>query len=215
MKCLSLFLLAMLPAAGAIAQTPTNPTPASVTSANASSANVTPAPGVEVTAMSWRKESFVPALYDDPLARNQEHADLEREQKRTIRQNVVRVQSGQLPLPVPTRPATTTRSGLSSIYYRYDAKVKSAATKTIREIAWEYSLYEPETEVQIGRHQYTSKVNLRPGKATILTGVSDTPPNGVVSVAKSGKELRSKYLERVVINRIEYDDGTFWQRPVN
>ena len=205
MKCLSLFLFAIMAAVGASAQAPANSTPATTT----------PAPGLTVTDISWRKEAYVPALYDDPLTRNQEHADLEREQRRTIRENVVRAQSGQLPLPIPATPKKMTRSGLSTVYYRYDAKVKSTATKTIREIVWEYLLYEPETEVQIGRHQYSNKVNLRPGKNVTVTGLSDTPPNGVVSVEKSGQELRSKYLERVVIHRIEYDDGTFWQRPLN
>lgn len=198
MKCFNLLLLTILAVAGASAQVPTDSSP----------------PGLVVGDISWRKEAFVPALYEDPLSRNQEHADLEREQKQTIRQNVIRVQSGQLPLPLPTTPASTTRPKLSSVYYRYEAKIKNTGTKTVRQVTWEYFLLEPETEFEIGRHEYISKVNLRFGKGTTVVGISDTPPNGVVSVTKSGQEVRNKFVERVVINRIEYDDGTVWQRPL-
>jgi hypothetical protein len=101
------------------------------------------------------------------------------------------------------------------IYYRYEAKVSNTSEKTIREIVWEYSLSEPETEVQIGSHQYTSRVSLRPGKIATLIGLSNTPPNGVVLVDKAGDKLQSKYVERVVIRRIEFGDGTIWERPAN
>jgi hypothetical protein len=198
MKCVSVVLFMILGASGALAQDPTT---------------TLPAPGLTVVQLGWHKETYVPALYDDPLTRNQEHDELEREQKATLRQNVVRAQSGQLPLPVPTRPVSTSRSDPSSTYYRYEAKVKSTAAKTIREVAWVYSFYEPGTEIQIGTHEYTSKVNLRPGKTASLIGISNTPPNGVVSVSKSGDAIKNKYVEHVVIVSIEFDDGTFWKRP--
>ncbi len=199
MKMLTLLLFVMLLAGDVLAQ---------------ASLNLSDAPGVTVSQISWRKEVHVPALFDDPLRPNQERADLLREQKATIRENVVRDQRGETPLPLPTTKPSRS-SGRSSTSYRYLAKIKNTGDKKIRRIYWHYLFFEPETEVEVGQHRYRTNVNLRPGKTADLVGRSTTPPVGVVKVTKSGDVLRSKYSERVVIHGIEYDDGTFWQRPLN
>ena len=228
MKVLHLLLPGLLLASTASAQTSSNPAPAD-------------APGVTVAEFRWRQEVFIPALYEDPMRINQERAELERDQKATSRENVDRAKMGQTPLPAPTKktaaniPVGSTPMGVplgdepvgnrnlparsdpgaSSVHYVYEARIKNTGVKTIRTVVWQYLLFDPETEIEVGRHQFTGRVGVRAGKTANLVARSKTPPTHIVQAAKSSKELPDKHAERVVINRIEYDDGSFWQRPLN
>jgi hypothetical protein len=228
MKVLHLLLPGLLLVGTASAQVPSKPDPVD-------------APTVTVTQINWRREVFIPALYDDPMRINQDRDDLERDQKATARENANRVKMGETPIPPLTKkiasntPVGSTPMGVplgdepagnpnlpaqsdpgaSSVHYLYEAKIKNTGVKTIRTIVWEYSLFDPDTEVEVGRHRFTGNITVRSGKTVNLTGRSKKPPAGVVEVTKSGNGLQRKYHERVVIQRIEYDDGTFWQRPLN
>ena len=228
MKLLNLLFPGLLVVGTASAQVPSPPAPAE-------------APTVTVTRISWRQEVFVPALYDDPMRVNQERDELERDQRATAKENADRAKQGQTPIPTPTKkiaantpvgstpmgtplgdePAgnqslpARTEPGVSSVHYIYEAKVKNTGAKTIRGIVWRYLLYDPETNVEVGNHRFGGAVNIRPDKTASLIARSRTTPTSVVHATKSDKELRTKYTERVVIDRIEYDDGSFWQRPAN
>lgn len=174
------------------------------------------APEVTVIDFKWHKETYIPALYEDPMLPHEEQSGLVREQKATVRGNVVRIQQGEPAKPIPTRMPLDSRTfpGLS-VKYRFEAKIKNNGKKSIREILWEYLLLEPENEVEVGRHQFTSKVNLGAGKTADLIGRSMKPPTRVVDVSKAGQDLRGKYSERVTITRLMYSDGSSWQRPLN
>ena len=228
MKILHLLLLGLLLVGIASAQVPSKP-------------DTVDAPTVTVTQISWRKEVFIPALYDDPMRINQDRDDLERDQKATSRANVDRAKQGQTQIPLPTKkiasntPVGSTPMGtpigdepagnqnlpaksdpgVSSIHYLYEAKIKNTGVKTIRAIVWEYSLFDPETNVEVGRHRFSGKTTVRSGKTVNLIGRSTKPPTGIVEVTKSGVGSRITYHERIVIQRIEYDDGTFWERALN
>ncbi len=196
MKFLSSLLLALLLTASASAQASSEPSPA---------------PDIEVSKIGWHIEKFVPSLYDDPMRVNQEHSDLERDQKETLRQNVIRAQSGQLPLPLPTQKPSVS-SGNSSTGYRYEALIKNTGLKIIRQVEWEYCFLDSNGS-EVSHRLYTNKVNIRPGKTSRLIGRSTSAPAQVVQVTPSN-EL-SKHSERVVIKRIDYEDGSSWQSPLN
>jgi hypothetical protein len=228
MKVLQLVLPALLFVGAASAQVPSKP-------------DTVDAPTVTVTQISWRQEVFVPALYDDPMRVNQDRDELERDQKATSKANVDRAKMGETPIPQPTKkiasntPVGSTPMGIplgdepagnqnlpsrsdpgvSSVHYLYEAKIKNTGMKAIRTIVWEYLLFDPDTEVEMGHHRFTGNITVRSGKTVNLVGRSAKPLTGVVEVTKSGKGSQTKYHERVVIQRIEYDDGTFWQRPLN
>jgi hypothetical protein len=203
MKLLNLLLLGLLLAAATSAQTASTPSDP---------------PDVTVTRFSWHKDVYVPALFDDPMTPNQEQADLKREQKAIKKANAGRVAGGQTPLPMPTREVISSQREIPdgpSVNYFYEAKVKNTGQKVIKMIAWEYLVFDPETEVQIGRHQFIDTSKIRPGKNANLIGYKASPPAKILQAKKPGKDSEHKYSERVVINRIEYDDGSFWQRPLN
>lgn len=228
MKVLHLLLPGLLLASTASAQT------SSITSA-------TDAPGVTVAQFRWQREVFVPALYDDPMRINQDQRDLERDQKATSKENSDRAKQGITQLPSPTKKTAAnvpvgetpmgiplgdepvgnrnlparTDPGAASVLYVYEAKIKNTGAKTIRAIVWQYILSDPETAVEVARHQFTGRVTIRAGKTTNLVARTKTPPTRIVQLKKSDKESPVKHSEHVVINRIEYDDGTFWQRTSN
>lgn len=226
MRVLYLLLSGLLLASTASAQASPKPAPDD-------------APGVTVNQIRWRKEIFVPALYDDPMRINQEHAELERDQRATNRENVDRARQGQTPIPQPTKkiaaniPVGSTPMGtplgdepagnrnlpaqsdpgVSSVHYLYEAKVKNIGARTIRAIVWRYMLFDPETEAEVGRHTFTGKITIQPGKTANLVARSKTPPTQTVQAKATSKS--EKHTERVVIERVEYDDGSFWQRSPN
>jgi hypothetical protein len=202
MKLINLLLLGLMLAGATCAQTASNPSDP---------------PGVSVTRFSWHKDLYVPALFDDPMSPNQEQADLKREQRAIKKANAVRTAGGQGPLPIPTREIAASQRDIPegpSISYIYEAKLKNVGEKTIKGVVWEYLLFDPETVTQIGRHQFIDVSKIRPGKTGNLLGYATTPPASILQAQKAGKDS-PKYTERVVINRVEYDDGSFWQRPLN
>ena len=91
----------------------------------------------------------------------------------------------------------------------YRARVRNTGAKTIRVIDWGYTFLDPETRQEIGRHLYTTKVKIGPGRDGELIGRSRKPQTSTVSVKNAGKELG----EQVVIYRLQYEDGSVWQPP--
>jgi len=192
---------------------------------------------VTVTQVSWRKEVFIPALYEDPMKVNQDQKELERDQKATIRANVERGRQGQAPLPIPGKkiasntPVGSTPMGVplgeepagnrnlpdtpdpgpSSVHYIYEAKIKNTGEKTIRVIFWTYSLFDKETQALVGSHRFRTNVTIRAGKTGSLVGRSKNAPVGVVNAAKPLKDKETNYAEAVTIDKIEYSDNTIWQ----
>ena len=172
---------------------------------------------MSVVKFNWQKEVFVPALFDDPMSPNQEQVNLRRQQRTIKRASSARVAAGQAPLPMPTRDINTSRRGMAegpSINYLYEAKIRNDGAKTIRLVIWEYLIFDPQTLALVGRHGFVDDSRIRPGKAASLFGYTTSPPNTVLQADKVGKNSGARFEERVVISRIEFEDGTFWQRAV-
>lgn len=198
-------------------------------------------PGVMVAEIRWQQAVFIPALYDDPMRINQDQRDLERDQKNTSTVNSDRARRGETPIPSPNRkiaanlPVGSTPMGVplgdepagnrnlpsqkqteaSSVYYLYKARIKNTGVKTIRNVIWHFVLLDTGTGVEVGRHRFNGKVSIRSGKSVEIVGRSRTPPTRTVNAGQSTGELRAKHTEQVVIERIDYADGTVWERPSN
>jgi hypothetical protein len=65
----------------------------------------------------------------------------------------------------------------------------------------------------VTRHQFLCGVDIRSGKDKELEGFSVTAPSNVVSADSIAKGVKNPFQEKIVINRVEYSDGTIWQRP--
>jgi hypothetical protein len=179
------------------------------------SSQSTEAPNVTVIESTWRKDVYIPALYDDPMRVNDEQAELAREQKITVQQNAVRIQQGNNPRPLPVHKPSGDNIPLGEkVIYQYQTKIKNTGSKTINAIEWEYLLFDPDTEVEVGHHRFRHTIKVRPGKTATLTTLTGNPPTAVIPANKAA-DVEPKYSERVVISRIEYNDGSSWQRPAN
>lgn len=94
--------------------------------------------------------------------------------------------------------------------FAYRIKVKNSSTKVIEILFWEYQFNEAEDPKTLARRQFLCGVSIRPDKEKDLEGFSLSGPSDVVSVGALADKTRFK--ENVVINRIEYSDGSIWQR---
>lgn len=200
MKFLNLVLLMLILAAGVSAQ---------------ASSGATDAPGVSVIRHRWRQVVRNPALDEDPFRANNEQREVMRVERETIRQNTIRVQSGQTPLPSPRRRSSTLVIADTSTRYVYEANVSNTGSKTIRELEWEYVLFDPTTQRVIGNRRFTTEASIRPGRSKRLIGHSTLPPATVVDVTQTGEQGRGQFSERVIIHRVVYTDGSLWQRTSN
>lgn len=204
MKVLRIAALMCLLAGFASAQGVAAPTAAAAVSGDA--------PDVKVLKNKWRRQVRHPALDEDPFRAGQVATDMQQDKRETIRSNVINKQLGRDPAPLPNgQPALVSSTGPSPTYV-YEVKIMNTGTKTIRTLVWEYMFFDPDTQQEVGRHLYKSRVDLRPGKSRMVDGISLSPQTRTVDVAKTGKKLEQQYSERVVIQHIEYADGSSWMR---
>ena len=94
--------------------------------------------------------------------------------------------------------------------YAYRIKVQNTISKTVEAVFWEYRFEDPANVDSLARRQFLCGVDIAAGKSKELEAFSRSGPSDVVNVntLNSG----TPFKESVVINRIEYTDGTVWQR---
>lgn len=94
--------------------------------------------------------------------------------------------------------------------YAYRTKVQNASAKVVEIVFWEYQFQDPANPDLVARRQFLCGVNIPAGKGKDLEGFSLSGPSEVVNV----KTLNSgsSFKENVLINRVEYSDGSIWQR---
>ncbi len=95
--------------------------------------------------------------------------------------------------------------------FAFSAKIKNESPRTIDVLFWEYQFQDPGSDA-VARRQFLCGVNIKPKKDKELRGITTSGPSEVVSVEALSKKTENVFKERVVINRVEYSDGTIWQR---
>jgi hypothetical protein len=70
-----------------------------------------------------------------------------------------------------------------------------------------------DTQIEIGRLQFTSEEKIGPGKSKELYAMSRKPPAPTVSIYALNKNEHQGLDGQVVLVRVEYTDHTVWQRP--
>ena len=94
--------------------------------------------------------------------------------------------------------------------FAYRIKVKNSTQKVAEIVFWEYQFYDTSQPELVARRQFLCGVSIRPDKEKELEGFSLSGPSDVVSVAALAD--KSRFKEAVLINRVEYTDGSMWQR---
>jgi hypothetical protein len=96
--------------------------------------------------------------------------------------------------------------------FAYRAKVHNASGKLIEIIFWEYQFKESMDSAAVSRRQFLCAVSIKPEKDKELQAFSLSGPSDVVSVDTLAKKSANAGEEKVLINRVEYADGSIWQR---
>jgi len=89
-------------------------------------------------------------------------------------------------------------------YYMLRLEVKNVGQNTTKSIVWEFqpTVHPPDYEAR----QYVCKMKAKPNESKVFELMSPAAPVKVVSADKKAQE------GKVVINRIEYADGSVWKR---
>lgn len=96
--------------------------------------------------------------------------------------------------------------------FAYRVKVRNAGAKAIEVLFWEYQFEETANPSNLARRQFLCGVNIKPGKDKELQAFSVSGPNGAIGVDSLVGRAGELFRERVVVNRVEYADGSIWQR---
>jgi hypothetical protein len=62
------------------------------------------------------------------------------------------------------------------------------------------------------RRQFLCGVNIKGGKEKDIQAFSASGPSDVIKVDTLAKKPGNAFVEKAVINRVEYSDGSIWQR---
>ena len=96
--------------------------------------------------------------------------------------------------------------------FAYRVKIHNTSAKLIEIIFWEYQFKESANSTTVSRRQFLCGVSIKPEKDKELEAFSLSGPQDVVSVDTLAKKSGNLGEEKVIINRVEYADGSIWQR---
>jgi len=96
--------------------------------------------------------------------------------------------------------------------FAYRAKIHNASTRVIEIIFWQYQFREAADSPRVSRRQFLCGVSIKPDKDRELQAFSLLGLQDVVNVDTLAKKSKTPGEEKVVINRVEYADGSIWQR---
>jgi len=92
--------------------------------------------------------------------------------------------------------------------YKYTVALINKGTKTIRWVYWDYQVSESSDPDNPSHRQFRCELKLKPSQTRRVEALSLLPPVRVINA----QNLDNTLLEKVIINRIEFVDGTIWQR---
>lgn len=103
------------------------------------------------------------------------------------------------------------RSGQpQSRLYFYRLEVKNAGTKAVKNFAW---AYQPAESPDPSDRQFFCVVKAKPNESKAFELFSPLAPSRVVDASKAGDKPEKDSKGKVIINKVEYVDGSVWQRP--
>ena len=101
-----------------------------------------------------------------------------------------------------------TRNARPIDLFRYRANLKNTGFRVVKSVFWDYQASFTDDFTDTSHRQFRCTATIKPNQSERLEGFSVMPPIRVVSAAGGAKTFK----QRVVINRIEYEDGSSWER---
>ncbi len=96
--------------------------------------------------------------------------------------------------------------------FAYRIKVRNSSARVVEIVFWEYQFLDAADPSLVARRQFLCGVDIKAEKDKELEGFSLSGPSDVVSVGTLASKSPSPFQEKVLINRVEYADGSIWQR---
>ena len=96
--------------------------------------------------------------------------------------------------------------------YTYLLKIQNVSAKVIENVIWEYRFLPVGSDSNVTRRTFMCGGQIKPERQKEMNIFSLVGPSEVVNVKSLEKDSSTKYRAAVVINRVDYSDGTFWQR---
>jgi hypothetical protein len=175
------------------------------------------APNIEILKLKWDREVRLPRDFDpsiiptgstfsDPASRSSGPTGTAAAD--TSRGGGAVANRASPSNPNITFPATP---GRLPVFYVYSLKIRNVGLKAIEGLAWDYLLIDPDSNTELGRHQFLSYAKARTNKSLELHGQLRSPPVRVVRA--SGQKTQPRFIERAVIECVLYADDTVWRNP--
>jgi hypothetical protein len=183
------------------------------------STEIQSAPDVEVVKHSWTKERV--GWEADPFSGPIENFDEMRVRTRNERRVMdARRAAGSVEAGRAERDAITDQALISAIHkaprgryaFTYKVSMQNTGLKEITSIDWDYVFFDSISRDELGRREFLSEQKIAPGKTKELKFFIAAPPARRISVQALEKNERDGLGERIEIVRIQYADGTSWQR---
>jgi hypothetical protein len=115
-------------------------------------------------------------------------------------------------LTIVERSLAKSGEPMPSNFYLYELKVKNSDTKTIKSLLWEYQASNKSKSPNVFIRQFICAEKIKSNDSKTLKTISFLPPVGVVDASDLKDKDQRKYVMDIIINRVEYTDGTIWQR---
>ena len=189
-------------------------------SAFAQSEEKKPSSGVEILKLKWEKQARLPRNFDpsviptgqvfsSPESRTAVPGSTQAPFGDEARQEAARRSAALGPVDIfPNTPARL------PFFYVYSLKIRNVGSRTIRAVAWDFIFIHPTTKAVLGNHQFLSYSIDKPEQVVTLQAQQRTKPIAVVQAGNAdAKDKGPKFLERVVIQCVLYDDETAWKNP--
>ena len=92
--------------------------------------------------------------------------------------------------------------------FRYRVSLKNTGIKVVKAVVWDYQASDTDEFTDPVHRQFRCTSKMKPNHSERFEGFSTLPPTRVITASGT-----KSFSERVILNRIEYADGTSWQRP--
>lgn len=96
--------------------------------------------------------------------------------------------------------------------YSYVAEVRNDSGKTVEVIYWEYRFAEIARPTNLVRRQFLCGTKLKNGEKRSLSAFTLLGPSDSIAVESLAKSKEKLFDEEVIVNRIEFSDGSILQR---
>ena len=96
--------------------------------------------------------------------------------------------------------------------YTYKVRFQNGSAKLTQTIYWEYQFKETANPANVSRRRFVCALKIKPQKDKELEVFSTLGPSNVIDIKNLTKGTGNQFEESILIHRIEYDDGSTWQR---